>query len=196
MSQPKANTKGAGLNRLDRLLLQLRRPTRPQVEDNVAKAPTVRPALHLRPVRGRAKHRVENKKDMGPTPNPGLLRVDLHPGLSESRENQRVERRKARKLLRALAPNKRDKAAEDADGHESESKIHPSKSVQSAVKQSRTRFSRRDQSSSAICTAFKAAPLSNWSPDTQKESPFSKAQSMRTRPTWQLSFPATLSGIG
>ena len=105
MSQPKANTKGAGLNRLDRLLPQVRRRTRPQVEDNVVKARTVRRALHLRPVRGRAKRRAGNKKDTGPMPNPGLLRVDLHPGLSAGRENQRVERRKARKLLRALAPN-------------------------------------------------------------------------------------------
>jgi len=109
MSQPNANTKGAGLNRLDCLLPQARHRTRPQVEDNVAKALRVRPALHLRPARGRAKRRVENKKDMGPTANPGLLRVDLHPGLSAGRENRRVEKRKERKLLRALSPNKRDK---------------------------------------------------------------------------------------
>jgi hypothetical protein len=126
MSQPNANTKGAGLNRLDRLLPQARHRTRPQVEDNVAKALRARPALHLRPVRGRAKRRVENKKDTGPTANPRPLRVDLHQGLSAGRENRRVERRKARKLLRALPPNKRDKPRMDT---ESESQIHPSKSV-------------------------------------------------------------------
>lgn len=129
MSQSKANTKGVGLNRLARLLLQLRRPTRPQVEGNVAKALRARPALHLRPVRGRAKRRAENKKDTGPTANPRRLRVDLHPGLSAGRENRRVERRKARKLLRALAPNKRDQPRTTRMDTESESKIHPSKSV-------------------------------------------------------------------
>ena len=36
---------------------------------------------------------------------------------------------------------------------------------------------------SAIWTAFNAAPLSSWSPDTQNDSPFSNAQSRRTRPT-------------
>lgn len=41
-------------------------------------------------------------------------------------------------------------------------------------------------SSSAICTALRAAPLSNWSPTTQKHSPLSNAQSWRIRPTWQL----------
>ena len=126
MSQPKATAKGAGLNRLDHLRPQARRRTTPQVEDNVAKALRVRSALHLRPVRGRVKRRVENKKDMGPTANPGLLRVDLHPGLSAGKENRRAEKRKARKLLRALSPNKRDKPRIDT---ESESKIHPSKSV-------------------------------------------------------------------
>ena len=129
MSRRKANTKDAGLNRLDRLLPKVCRRTRPQVEDNVAKALRARPALHLRPVRGRAKPRVENKKDKGRTANPRLLRVDLHPGLSEGRENRRVERRKARKLLRALSPNKRDKPRITRMDTESESKIHPSKSV-------------------------------------------------------------------
>ena len=129
MSRRKANTKGAGLNRLDRLLLQLGRPTGPQVEDNVAKALRARPALHLRPVRGRAKRRAGNKKDTGPTANPRLLRVDLHPGLSPGRENRRVVRRKARKLLRVLSPNKRDKPRITRMDTESESKIHPSKSV-------------------------------------------------------------------
>src|SRR6266404_3491877 len=129
MSRRKANIEGAGLNRLDHLLPQARHRTRPQVEDNVAKALRVRPALHLRPVRGRAKRRAGNKKDTGPTANPRLLRVDLHPGLSPGRENRRVERRKARKLLRVLAPNKRDKPRTTRMDTESESKIHPSKSV-------------------------------------------------------------------
>jgi hypothetical protein len=91
----------------------------------VAKALRVRPALHLRPVRDRAKRRVENKKDMGPTANPALLRVDLHPRLSAGRENRRVERRKARKLLLALVHNKRDKPRITRTDTESEPKIHP-----------------------------------------------------------------------
>src|SRR5439155_18423792 len=45
-------------------------------------------------------------------------------------------------------------------------------------------------SSSAICTAFSAAPLRSWSPETQKQSPLSSAQSCRIRPTWQLYFSA------
>ena len=51
-------------------------------------------------------------------------------------------------------------------------------------------------SNSAICTALSAAPLSNWSPATQSARPFSSAQSIRSRPTWQLSLPAAASGVG
>src|SRR5207249_438921 len=50
--------------------------------------------------------------------------------------------------------------------------------------------SRYFTSSSAICTAFSAAPLSSWSPETQKQSPLSNAQSCRILPTWQLYFSA------
>src|SRR6185369_11625769 len=50
--------------------------------------------------------------------------------------------------------------------------------------------------SSAICTAFNAAPLSNWSPLTQKHNPLSNAQSMRIRPTSQLYFSEVNRGIG
>lgn len=49
---------------------------------------------------------------------------------------------------------------------------------------------------SAICTAFSAAPFNNWSPATQKLRPLSKAQSSRRRPAAQLSFPDTASGNG
>src|ERR1035438_3760038 len=42
--------------------------------------------------------------------------------------------------------------------------------------------------SSAISTALSAAPRSNWSPLTQKHRPLSSAQSLRMRPTSQLSF--------
>ncbi len=45
------------------------------------------------------------------------------------------------------------------------------------------------RSSSAICTALSAAPLRSWSPATQKQRPFSSAQSWRSRPTAQLYLP-------
>ena len=51
-------------------------------------------------------------------------------------------------------------------------------------------------STSAICTALSAAPLRSWSPQTQKQSPLSKAQSFRRRPTSQWYFSAVKSGIG
>lgn len=50
--------------------------------------------------------------------------------------------------------------------------------------------------SSAIWTALRAAPLSSWSPETQKQRPLSKAQSRRRRPTAQLSFSAVNRGMG
>ena len=52
------------------------------------------------------------------------------------------------------------------------------------------------QQSSAISTALSAAPRSNWSPLTQKHRPLSSAQSLRMRPTSQLSFSEVKSGIG
>lgn len=113
MSQRKANTKGEASNRLDRLLPRVRRPTRPQVEDNVAKPPRVRPAFHLRSARGRAKRRVENKKDKGPTANQEPPRtVDLNPAPSAGREKRGVERRKARKVLPPLAHNNAGQTAD------------------------------------------------------------------------------------
>ena len=45
---------------------------------------------------------------------------------------------------------------------------------------------RHFNSSSAICTALRAAPFKSWSPETQKQRPLSKAQSLRRRPTAQL----------
>ena len=50
--------------------------------------------------------------------------------------------------------------------------------------------------SSAICTALRAAPLSSWSPATQKHRPLSNAQSLRSRPTWQLYLSLAYSGSG
>src|SRR5690606_18397894 len=43
------------------------------------------------------------------------------------------------------------------------------------------------QSSSAICTAFRAAPLRTWSPTTQKVRALSRTRSLRIRPTRQSS---------
>jgi hypothetical protein len=68
----------------------------------------VRLALHPPPVRAQAqaKRRVENKKDREPMGNPGLLlQVDRPLGLSTGRENQRAERKKAKKVLRVLGLN-------------------------------------------------------------------------------------------
>ena len=41
---------------------------------------------------------------------------------------------------------------------------------------------------SAICSAFSAAPFHNWSPTTHSAKPFFKAWSTRIRPTPQASF--------
>ena len=50
--------------------------------------------------------------------------------------------------------------------------------------------------SSAICTALRAAPFRSWSPQTQNAKPFSNAQSIRRRPTAQAFFPEVVRGIG
>ena len=49
---------------------------------------------------------------------------------------------------------------------------------------------------SPICTAFKAAPLRIWSPESQKVRPFSSERSLRTRPTKTSSLPAVSRGMG
>ena len=49
---------------------------------------------------------------------------------------------------------------------------------------------------SAICTAFKAAPLRIWSPTHQKVIPLAFAKSLRIRPTYTSSVPLKYNGIG
>ena len=149
------------------------------------------------------KCRVGGKEGRVPIGNPAVLRA-ANLLLELRLESQRAERKRARKLLRVLALNKTKLASEKRRSQSDPGS--PPLSVQALVCCSGGRggcisigFCRRHAclySNSAICTAFNAAPFSNWSPDTQNESPFSKAQSTRTRPTSQLSFPATLSGMG
>jgi hypothetical protein len=50
--------------------------------------------------------------------------------------------------------------------------------------------------SSAICTAFVAAPLRKLSATTHRLSPFAMLSSRRTRPTKTSSFPSAYSGMG
>ena len=51
-------------------------------------------------------------------------------------------------------------------------------------------------SSSAICTAFHAAPFRSWSPATNSTSPLGLERSRRMRPTWMSRSPLASSGIG
>src|SRR4029450_14079918 len=50
--------------------------------------------------------------------------------------------------------------------------------------------------SSAICTAFSAAPLPTLSSAIQQARPFSVDGSARMRPTWIASEPVTSTGVG
>jgi hypothetical protein len=51
-------------------------------------------------------------------------------------------------------------------------------------------------SSSAICTAFHAAPLRSWSPATNSTRPLGLERSRRMRPTWTSRSPLASIGIG
>ncbi len=50
--------------------------------------------------------------------------------------------------------------------------------------------------SSAICTAFRAAPFRSWSPTTKKSRPWSKARLLRIRPTSTSHLPLAVRGMG
>lgn len=78
---------------------------RAKVEDQKDRAPTRNPALRQRPVQ-LPRREAENKKGRAPMVNPGVLPwAELPLGLSKVRENQRVERKRARKFLLRLALN-------------------------------------------------------------------------------------------
>src|SRR5438067_10824413 len=77
---------------------------RAEVENKKGRGPLHNPALRPRPVRLQVKPEAESRNGRVRMVNPGvLLRADLPLELSKVRENQRVERKRARKLLHRLA---------------------------------------------------------------------------------------------
>jgi hypothetical protein len=79
-------------------------PMRVELENKKGKEPLPNPVLRLPLVRLQVKPGAESRKGRVPMVNPQvLLRADLPLELSKVRENQRVERKRARKLLHRLA---------------------------------------------------------------------------------------------
>jgi len=101
-SQSKLSIEEADLSKL-LLRLRVRLPMRTEAESKKDRAPTRNPPFRQRP--GQLPRReAGNKKGRVPMVNPRvLLRADLPLELSKVRENQRVERKRARKLLHRLA---------------------------------------------------------------------------------------------
>jgi len=101
-SQSKLSIEDADLSKL-LLRLQVRLPMRAEAESKKDRAPTRNPAFRQRPAQ-LPRREAGNKKGRVPMVNPRvLLRADLPLELSKVRENQRVERKRARKLLHRLA---------------------------------------------------------------------------------------------
>ena len=97
-SQSKLSIEDADLSKL-LLRLQVRLPMRAEAESKKDRAPTRNPAFRQRPAQ-LPRREAGNKKGRVPMVN---LRADLPLELSKVRENQRVERKRARKLLHRLA---------------------------------------------------------------------------------------------